>query len=156
MTWNKIISLLMLTFLVSATSSTATWLVLNRKKTEKVSWTKILSLTPDQAKQFTAFESELDSTLKELETEDAQNKIFLCSYLDSMGEPGKDMKAPVKKMGEVYEKKQEKIANAFASISGILTPEQRKIFSHRLMQEVCMSCRKATKAEKCLCGMCNS
>ena len=144
------------TLIISAGSSFATWFILSKKEGKQTSWQKDLGLSEEQKEKFAKMESELTQTLKEIELEDAQNKIFLCSYLDKPEASEKDLKAAAGKMAEAYRKKQERIAATFASISGFLTPEQKKTFSHKLMREVCESCRNAKSAEKCICGMCGA
>lgn len=92
--------------------------------------------------------------LKDIEVHDAQNKIFLCSYLgEELKKP--DMKSAIQKMVWVYQTKQEKIASTLASMSAILTPEQRRTFSQALMSQICVSCKKSTGMDQCLCGMCS-
>ena len=154
----KLIGIVLLVFAVAAASSLATLWILNRKGAVKEikspDWKAILRLTPEQEKKFASLESEFKITMNELETEDAQNKIFLCSYLGN-GIKKPEIKSAAKKMSWVYEKKQEKMGAILASIAGILTAEQKRIFSQTLMHETCLSCRKKTGDEKCLCGMCD-
>ena len=149
----KIIFSLLVVFAVSSLSSIATWQVLTKNQERQVSWKELLKLTPEQETRFVSLESEFGQALKEMEADDARNKIDLCSYLGE--EKTRDLKSAAEKMGKVYTKKQEKIGMTLASISSFLQPEQRKIFAQRLMQEVCVSCRKSTGSQKCLCGMCN-
>lgn len=154
MNWKKLSFLFTLAFLISIGSSLTTWHVLNRhhKETQPL-WKDLLSLTPEQEKKFSALEADFNLALKDIEVHDAQNKIFLCSFLaEGLKEP--EMKSAIRKMAWVYQAKQGKIASALASMSAILTPDQRKIFSQTLMRQVCVSCRKSKSTDQCLCGMC--
>ena len=154
MNWKRLSFLLALAFLISIGSSLTTWHVLNRHKEIQPSWKELLSLTPEQVKKFSALEAEFNLALKDIEVHDAQNKIFLCSYLgEGLNKP--EIKSAIQKMVWVYRVKQEKIASTLTSISAILTPDQRRIFSQTLMRQVCVSCRKSTGADQCLCGMCD-
>jgi hypothetical protein len=156
MNWKKLSFLLALTFLISAGSSLITWYILSRQqKVSQDSWKEMLNLTPDQEKKFSALEAEFNLAMKDISVQDAQNKIFLSSYLgDDMQKP--EIKSAAQKMAWVYQKKQEKIATTLASIAAILTPDQRRKFSQRLMHEICVSCRKTMDTVQCLCGMCNA
>lgn len=151
----KILFLLAGTLIISTLSSALTYLFLNRQQIQKSSWKKALNLTAEQKQKFLQRESELNSVLKEIEVEEAQNKIFLCSYLTAANETPKSLDSATVKMAEIYRKKQAKIAATLASISELLNPEQKKLFSRKLMQEVCLSCRNTTGTNQCLCGLCN-
>lgn len=153
--WKRILPSIFLLFLVSFVSSASTWYVITHKSKSAKPWKEILGLTQDQEKKFSAFELELQNVLKESEIEEAQNKILFCSLLNTGGAEPEQMKSSAKKLADAYEKKQEKAAMALASISSILTPGQKKIFSESLMHEVCVSCRQSTGHEKCLCGSCS-
>jgi Spy/CpxP family protein refolding chaperone len=151
--WKKFGFHLALLFFVSLGSSVSTWYVLSRQPRE-TSWQKILDLTPDQEKKFAVMESDFNLALKQIAAEDAQNKIALCSYLHSEKMEPKDIEDMTKKMAGLYEQKQKTLATSLMSISNLLTPEQRKKFSTRLMHEICVSCKKTTGTEQCICGMC--
>ncbi len=155
MNWKRFSLLLALVFLISIISSLTTRYVMSRHQEKQTSWKEMLSLTPDQEKMFSALESEFNIALKGIELQDAQNKIALCSYLRSENRTPEAMKASSKKMADAYQVKQNKIAMTLASITEILTPEQKQLFTDRLMHEVCVSCKKATGTEKCICGMCD-
>lgn len=155
MNWKRIVTFTAVVFAISAISSATTWYLLAKKSVAQVSWKEILNLNSQQAAHFKKLEAELASVMKELERDEAQNKIVLCSYLDSLNKTPQEMKSATKKMAESYQKKQEEIAGTLLALSLILTPEQRETFSKRLMQEVCLSCRNATGEEKCLCRMCS-
>ena len=153
MNWKRHLGLLSLAFIISAGSSLTTWHVLSRQKEKQPSWKELLKLTPEQESKFSTFETEFNMALKDIEVHDAQNKIFLCSYLG--GElKNPELKSAIQKMVWVYQTKQEKIAYTLASMSAILTPEQRSIFSQALMSQICVSCKKSTGMGHCLCGMC--
>lgn len=154
--WKKVGLHLLLLLFVSAASTLATWVVLTQRQVKETSWKELLHLTPEQEKKFSELESQFNFTLKEITIEDAQNRIFLCSYLHEDQINPEKVKLTAKEMALTYQKKQEKIAATLAAISNFLTPAQRKTFSHKLMQETCLSCQKATEKEKCLCGMCES
>ena len=109
-------------FIVSGISSAATWFMLTQKQGKEFSWKETLSLTPEQSNKFAQLESDLNSVLKEMDMDEAQNKIFLCSYLDSTEKGSGRMKSIAVKMAESYRKKQEKIATALTALSEILTP----------------------------------
>ena len=151
----KIASTLIVLFLVSFGSSYLTRLALKKNAPKPASWQKELNLSQDQAVQFARMEQELNRTMKDIETEDAKSKIYLCAHL---GEPSKsgEIKETAKNLTLAYQKRQEKIAGTLSAIAGVLTPEQRKIFSHKLMQEVCVACRDAKSTDQCLCGMCKT
>lgn len=153
MNWKRFGLHLGLIFIASLGSSLATWSILSRPAKE-ISWKKTLDLTPDQEKQFSAMESEFNSALNDIAVQDAQNKISLCSLLPSEKIDSENIDATTKKMAELYQQKQKRIVGSLASISGMLTPEQRKTFSAKLMQEICASCRKTSGADQCMCGMC--
>ena len=153
MNWKRFGLHLSLLFVVSLGSSVATWHVLTHQAKE-TSWKKVLNLTPEQEKKFSAMESEFNLTLKQIAVEDAQNKISLCSYLHSEKMDAKDIDVMTRKMAGLYEQKQKTLATTLASISSLLTPEQRRIFSTKLMHEICVSCKKMTGTDQCLCGMC--
>ena len=150
----KSVPLFALLFLVSLVSSSTAWYMATHKEKKEISWKETLHLNPEQEKKFSDLESALNDTLKEMNREEAQNKISLCAHLHNGKMDEEKIKSSSKKMAEIYEQKQEKTAAILASISSLLTPEQRKTFSQRLMQEVCVSCQKSTEQEKCLCGMC--
>lgn len=154
MNWKRFGLNLIVLFAVSFGSSVTTWYWLTHQKQTQVSWKDYLDLSPEQEKQFSALESEFNLALKDIAVSDAQNKVSLCSYLHSPEINPEELKSTAKKMAQSYGVKQEKIAMTLASIAGILTPEQKKRFSNRLMHEVCVSCKKSTGTEKCLCGMC--
>lgn len=153
--WKKFALLLAGVLVVSTGSSLLTWFYLSRGASGHQSWDKLLNLTPGQSEKFSKMESDLNFTLKDMDLDDAQNKIALCSYLHEGQQPEAELRSTTRKMAETYQKKQEKIALTLASISGILTPEQRKTFLSRLMREVCVSCRRSTGVDTCLCGMCS-
>jgi Spy/CpxP family protein refolding chaperone len=150
----KIAFFLAVVFAVSAISSTATWLAVTKRQEIQVSWKETLNLTPEQEAKFASLEAEFSQALKEMEMEDARNKVTLCSYL-GRNEKNTDIMSTARRMAQAYQIKQEKIAMTLVSISEILTPEQKQLFTNRLMHEVCVSCRKTTGTEKCLCGMCD-
>ncbi len=154
MNWRKLSSLLILAFIVSIGSSLTTWYVLTHREQKQISWKELLKLTPEQEKTFSALEAEFNTALKDIETQDAQDKMKLCSYLHTENMTPEEMKPVTKKMAENYEAKQEKIAMTLAAITRTLTPEQRKTFTNTLMHEICVSCKKATGMKDCLCGMC--
>ena len=153
MTWKKFGLYLALLFVVSAGSSVATRVVLTRQANE-TSWRRILNLTPEQEKIFSAMESDFNLALKQIAVEDAQNKISLCAYLHSEKMDPKNIDAMTRKMAVLYEQKQKRLVTTLASIPNLLTPEQRKTFSTKLMHEICVSCKKATGTDQCVCGMC--
>lgn len=155
MNWKRFCSQIAVLFFVSVVASATTWFVMTRQNAKEVSWKEMLNLMPEQEQRFSALESEFNLALKEISVQDAQNKITLCSYLHSGKMDESSISSTTKKMADLYEEKQKKIATVLASISSFLTPEQRKVFSNKLMHEVCASCRKSTGAEKCLCGMCD-
>ena len=154
MNWKKPLVWFAVIFAVSAASSTATWYVLTRHPAEEPPWKEVLDLNPEQAAKFDSIESEFNLALQDISVQDARNRIFLCSYLGE-GLKKSEIKSATRKLTWVYEKKQERIAAALASLSDILTPEQRAVFSRTLMHRACESCRKDTGREQCLCGMCN-
>ncbi|MBI2119928.1 MAG: Spy/CpxP family protein refolding chaperone [Elusimicrobia bacterium] len=154
--WKKIALHLLLLLFVSLASTLTTWYVLTQREVKQPSWKELLRLTPEQEKKFLELESDFNFTLKEITVEDAQNRISLCSYLHQDESDPEKLKLKAKEMALTYQKKQEKIAATLAAISNFLTPEQRKTFSHKLMQETCVWCQKAVKNQKCLCGMCES
>ncbi len=155
MFWKKVIPPLIILFLVSFASSAATWVVLSHQFKGAKPWKEILNLTQDQEKKFNVLEADLKNVLKESEIDEAQNKIMICSYLNTGSVDAEQIKLSAKKMAESYEKKQQKTAMALASISAILTPDQKNVFAKSLMHEVCVSCRESTGHEKCLCGSCS-
>ncbi len=154
MNWKRFGLYLIVLFIVSFGSSVTTWYWLTDQKEKQVSWKDYLSLSTEQEKIFSALESELTLALKDIAVYDAQNKVSLCSYLHSSEIKPEEVKSTAQKMAHNYGIKQEKIAMTLASIAAILTPEQKKRFTSRLMHEVCVSCKNATETDKCLCGMC--
>lgn len=155
MNWKHFSFLLALAFLISIGSSLTTRYVMSQHQERQTSWKETLSLTPDQEKKFSTLESDFNLALKDIAVQDAQNKIALCSYLRSENRTPEAMKAASKKMADTYQVKQYKIAMTLAAITEILTPEQKQLFTNRLMHEVCMSCKMATGTKKCVCGMCD-
>lgn len=153
MNWKKLVLYLAVIFVVSLGSSVVTWHQLSHKKEKQISWKEILNLTPDQEKKFSALESEFNIALKDISIQDAQNKIFLCSYLGDHLQKA-EIKSAIQKMTWVYQKKQERIASTLVAMSAILTPDQKRIFSKRLMKEACSCCSETTGTGECLCGMC--
>ncbi len=151
--WKKFSLHLALLFLVSLGSSAATRYVMTRQKTD-APWKKVLNLTPEQEHKFTGMELEFNLAQKQLAFEDAQNKISLCAYLCSEKMEAKDIETMAKKMAGLYEQKQKTLAMTLAAISNLLTPQQKKIFSTKLMHEICVSCKQAGSTGHCLCGMC--
>ena len=155
MDWKKMGFLLVLLFAVSFGSSVSTWFWITHPREEKTSWKDYLSLSADQEKKFSSLESDFNLALKEMAIQDAQDKVFLCSYLRSPDVRSQEAKSAAQKMARNYGMKQEKIAMTLVAIAGILTPDQQKKFANRLMHEVCVSCKKITRNDQCLCGMCS-
>ena len=154
MNWKKFGLQLIILFAVALGSSIVTWHWMTPQKEKPVSWKEYLELSLNQQKKFSALESEFNLALKDIAVYDAQNKIALCAYLHSSNIHPKEIKTTTQKIAQNYGVKQEKIAMTLISISEILNPEQKKKFTDMLMHELCISCKKTTGTEKCLCGIC--
>ncbi len=154
MSWKSLVKILFISLIVSLLSSFSTWYLLTQRGEKQNSWREILKLTPQQAVEFSKLESELNGVLKEISLEDAQNKIFLCAHMATETIGAEDRKEATHKVVASYEQKQEKVSSILAKISSVLTPEQKKKFTARLMREICVSCRESMGNGECICGMC--
>ena len=127
MGWKKFGFYLALIFLVSVGLSVITRYALIHQAKE-TSWSKMLSLTPEQEKKFSAMESEFNLLLKQITVEDAQNKVSLCAYLHSAKMGPKDMEKMTHKMAGLYEQKQKQLPQHSLLFPACLLPSREKHF----------------------------
>ena len=117
-------------------------------------WSKEVKLTQEQKEKLTPLETALKKDLDGFQTQLAENRMAICELLAKEAPDTPGLNAYVQKVSALEGAQQRRVVEHLLRVRDILTSEQKTKFFAAIMQDICVSCRKASHLNDCVCGLC--